>query len=127
LPLHVNLTHTPPAITEDDSTTPSHTADPGFLGAITLLPSSFNTGSYGWKGNKRLTIEIDNPDGSGKEKVHVQLTINATVLGSKSAKSEDEEEEKPEEEQPVDPVTEIEAANEEQTEEEPAPKAADLE
>ncbi|KAJ3981107.1 hypothetical protein F5890DRAFT_1575274 [Lentinula detonsa] len=89
LPLHVNVTHTPPSAGDDD-TVPSTSADPGQLGSLTLLPSSFNTGSYGWKGSKRLAVELENDTGT-KEKVQVMLTINATVLNSKNAPSEEEE------------------------------------
>ncbi|KAK1219831.1 hypothetical protein PQX77_017405 [Marasmius sp. AFHP31] len=88
LPLHVNVTHTPPTI-PDDETVPAASADPGFLGTLSLVPSTFNTGSYGWKGSKRITVELEN--GEDKEKVQVQLTINATVLGSKGAPDDDEE------------------------------------
>ncbi|KAH9055949.1 hypothetical protein EDB87DRAFT_1638545 [Lactarius vividus] len=89
LPLHVNLTHTPPTTGEENGqlTTP---ADPGFLGALSLQSSTFTTGSYGWKGSKRLTIELVDPDGGEKEKVQVMLTINATVIGSKRAVKEAE-------------------------------------
>ena len=48
--------------------------DPGFLGAMTLLPTVFNTGSYGWKGNKRIQVEIMNSETGVKEKVQVQMT-----------------------------------------------------
>jgi len=50
--------------------------DPGNLGNLTLLPSSFQTGSYGWKGTKRLTIELRDPEGGSdtSEKVQVMLT-----------------------------------------------------
>ncbi|KAF7326851.1 MI domain-containing protein [Mycena venus] len=57
LPLHVNLTHTPPSL-----------SDGGHR-------------SYGWTGTKRLTIELLNAEGGDKEKVNVMLTINATVMG----------------------------------------------
>ncbi|KAJ7041207.1 hypothetical protein C8F04DRAFT_1031660 [Mycena alexandri] len=98
LPLHVNLTHTPPSIPDAD-TVPAAPLDPGHLGSITLVPSTFTTGSYGWKGNKRLAIELLNPEGGDKEKVTVMLTINATVVGSKGAKKDDgDDEEKDEEE-----------------------------
>ena len=66
LPIHANLTRTPPS---EDESAPT---DSGFLTAVALQPTSFNTGSYGWKGSRRLTIEIDAPDG-GKEKVQVML------------------------------------------------------
>lgn len=77
--------------------------------ALSLQPSSFNTGTYGWKGSKRVTIEVDNPDTGEKEKLQVQLryvlscplipnvcahvlsSFNATVLGSKGKVGEDEE------------------------------------
>ncbi|EPQ58652.1 hypothetical protein GLOTRDRAFT_110292 [Gloeophyllum trabeum ATCC 11539] len=98
LPLHVNITHTPPSVA-DKNTVPATAADPGSLGSITLVPSVFATGSYGWKGNKRIQVEISNPEGGGeKEKVHVQLTINATVLGSKGAGGDEDKEEKEAEE-----------------------------
>ncbi|KAJ8481978.1 hypothetical protein ONZ45_g15121 [Pleurotus djamor] len=105
LPIHVNLTHTPPSIPDDDSV-PATSADPGFLGAVTLVPSSFNTGSYGWKGSKRITVELQNPEGGEDgEKVQVMLTINATVLGSKNAKGEAAED-NPEEAAPETEATE---------------------
>ncbi|KAJ6526553.1 hypothetical protein DFH09DRAFT_1187465 [Mycena vulgaris] len=96
LPLHVNLTHTPPSIADAD-TVPAAPLDPGYLGGLTLIPTSFATGSYGWKGSHRLTIELMNPEGGKKEKVSVMLNINATVMGSKGAKEDDEKEEKGEE------------------------------
>ncbi|CAL1703405.1 unnamed protein product [Somion occarium] len=88
LPLHVNVTHTPPAI-PDDETINATSADPGFIGTTALVPTVFNTGSYGWKGNKRVTIELQNNESGEKEKVHVMLTINATVMGSKNAKDDE--------------------------------------
>ena len=72
LPLHVNITHTPPAIPDDESANVA-SADPGFIGTTTLVPSSFSTGSFGWKGNKRITVELVNAEGE-KEKVNVMLT-----------------------------------------------------
>ncbi|KAI0345074.1 hypothetical protein BDW22DRAFT_993460 [Trametopsis cervina] len=84
LPLHVNLTHTPPAIGGDD-TQDSAQADPGFLGSTALVPTTFNTGSYGWKGNKRITVELLNSESGKKEMVQVSVSINATVIGSKKA------------------------------------------
>ncbi|KAI4523636.1 hypothetical protein K525DRAFT_267750 [Schizophyllum commune Loenen D] len=106
MPLHLNITHTPPAISEkpssggksaskgkpssknkdkDEETVSVASTDPGFLGSMTLLPTVFNTGSYGWKGNKRIQVEIMNSETGVKEKVQVQMTFNATVLGSKDA------------------------------------------
>jgi len=36
----------------------------------------FSTGSYGWKGSKRIIVELPNPEGEDKEKekVHVMVT-----------------------------------------------------
>ena len=72
LPIHVNLTHTPPTLAED--TTDVAQTDPGFIGQTTLTPTTFNTGSYGWKGNKRVTIELENNETGEKEKVQVMMT-----------------------------------------------------
>jgi len=66
------------------------------LAALSLQPGSFSTGTYGWKGSKRVTIEVDNPDTGEKERLQVQLSFNATVLGSKG-KGEDDDEMKEEE------------------------------
>jgi hypothetical protein len=73
LPLHVNLTHTPPVIGGDDTKDVAQ-LDPGFIGSTALVPSTFNTGSYGWKGNKRITVELLNSESGEKEKVQVMLT-----------------------------------------------------
>ncbi|KAF8816727.1 hypothetical protein BYT27DRAFT_7237857 [Phlegmacium glaucopus] len=98
LPLHVNLTHTPPSILKKVESDVAVTGGPesedvdaavvgddiGFIENLTLLPSSFTTGSYGWKGSKRITVELQGGGGEGgKEKVQVMLSINATVIGSK--------------------------------------------
>lgn len=132
LPLHVNITHTPPSITKEDDNDDNNSSgkeeekapeegnvnvtasDVGFIGNLTLVPTSFSTGSYGWKGSKRITVELQGGDSDKeghKEKVQVILSsvlflqalytlmsrltapyklfrINATVLGSKPAKAE---------------------------------------
>lgn len=87
-PLQVNISHTkPPADVES--------TDPGFVEAIELISSSFATGSFGWKGSKRITVSLPKLEGEEEEeKVHVMLTINATVIGSKDVKEEGEEGEK---------------------------------
>jgi len=100
--------------------------DTGFIENLTLLPSSFTTGSYGWNGSKHITVELQGGDGNsegGKEKVQVMLSytsysyrlilvlfyltcffsfrgrINATVIGSKPSgkKGKGNEVKKPEE------------------------------
>ncbi|THH08710.1 hypothetical protein EW145_g2531 [Phellinidium pouzarii] len=113
LPLHVHITHTPPVIGESNGAAvdaaadadaedtksktteervPAASADPGAIGSVTLLPSVFSTGSYGWKGSKRVTIAMPNADGGeGEEKVQVMITINATVIGSKKTKDDGKE------------------------------------
>ncbi|KAF5357489.1 hypothetical protein D9758_012519 [Tetrapyrgos nigripes] len=90
LPLHVNTTHTP-SVASDDGATSATNVDPGHFGSVTPVASSFNTGSYGWKGSKRITVELENDDAGEKEKVWVMLTINATVMGSKQAPGDEEE------------------------------------
>lgn len=73
----MNITNTPPPITDDDkdesATVPAASADPGFIGGVKCLPSQFSTGSYGWKGNRRVTVEVKNEAGE-MEKVQVQVT-----------------------------------------------------
>lgn len=139
LPLHVNITHTPPSIADDESV-PAANADPGFLSAVTLTATSFNTGSYGWKGSKRFTVELQG-SGDEKEKVQVMLryvhfcayyregmlmvgfSINATVVGSKQAPGDGEEAEEKEETAKEDEKT----ADEEEKEADEEKKAADEE
>jgi len=72
LPLHVSLSHTPPSIKNQDE----EPIDIGHIDNLTLLPTSFKTGNCGWKGNKRIIVELQNGDTGpdGKEKVTVQLT-----------------------------------------------------
>ncbi|KAG2107890.1 uncharacterized protein F5147DRAFT_695595 [Suillus discolor] len=127
-PLHVNISHTKPP-TDVEST------DPGFLEAIELVSSGFSTGSFGWKGSKRLTVNLPKLEGEEEgEAVHVMLTINATVIGSKGAKEEGEEEQEGEksgekvgektEEKAEEKVEEKESEGvDEPVQEEPAPPA----
>lgn len=56
--------------------------DPGFVASMTLAPGVFGTGSFGWKGSRRVAVELQNADGK-KEKVMVMMSLNATVVGSK--------------------------------------------
>ncbi|KAJ7853276.1 hypothetical protein B0H14DRAFT_2354371, partial [Mycena olivaceomarginata] len=64
--------------------------DPGHLSDLSLVLTSFKTGSYGWKGNKRLTVELVGAGGGEVDRVTVMLTINAIVVGSKAANEEKE-------------------------------------
>lgn len=124
----MNITHTPPSLPDADGA-PAANSDPGLIGNLTLVATSFNTGSYGWKGSKRITVELQNGDGGAeKEKVQVMLTcvtsftwlviiltdpfnsINAAVLGSKSAAADEgEENDKEEEKETADEDGEAEA------------------
>lgn len=107
MPLHVSITTTAPAPEGQETAS----ADPGFLASTTLSPSTFATGSFGWKGHKRMVVEVPKAEGEGEgEKVHVTLTyvlpdnitvvrmltnrcrINATVIGSKDVKEGEEHE-----------------------------------
>ena len=74
VPLHAVVTRTPPAAKDDNSASPAPVDDPDLLGAIALQPCSFTTGSYGWKGSKRLAIDLVDPTGGEKKKVQVLLT-----------------------------------------------------
>lgn len=56
--------------------------DPGFVASMTLTPGVFAKGTIGWKGSRRVAVELQNADGK-KEKVMVQLTFNASVAGTK--------------------------------------------
>jgi len=57
---------------------------------VALQPCTFATGSYGWKGSKRLVIDVVNPISDEKKTVQVMLTINATVMGSSASGKETE-------------------------------------
>lgn len=76
LPLHVNIMHNPPPI---DQVAAAEQA-PGFMGHVVMTPSVFTTRSYGWKGSKKLLVELENSSGPEKTKVWVQLNINAVSL-----------------------------------------------
>lgn len=67
------MTRTPPA-DRDDTGASAAVIDSDFIGAVALQPCSFTTGSYGWKGSKRLAIDIVDPASGEKKKVQVMLT-----------------------------------------------------
>ncbi|KAI6151142.1 hypothetical protein BKA82DRAFT_4124427 [Pisolithus tinctorius] len=71
------------------------------LTTTTLTASSFSTGSFGWKGSKRIAIPLKAPGEGGEaeeDTVHIMLTVNATVIGSKDVKESAEEGEEAKEE-----------------------------
>ncbi|CAE6432831.1 unnamed protein product [Rhizoctonia solani] len=88
LPLHVNLTQTPPVLGEAKDDSAPATLDDGFIASIAMQPAIFNTGSYGWKGARRMTIPL--LGGAEGETVTVRVNINASVVGSKDAAAEAE-------------------------------------
>ncbi|KAG8969482.1 hypothetical protein FRC03_002758 [Tulasnella sp. 419] len=91
LPLHIHVTHTPPTSTEPGSSsdpTPKMSADPGHIASLTLVPTTFSTGSFGWKGSRRVEVELMNAESGKKEKVMVMMSFNASVVGSKPAVEE---------------------------------------
>jgi len=88
VPLHVAVSRTPPAAGDDNNASLAPVDDTDLLGAVALQPCSFTTGSYGWKGSKRLAIDLVDPTSGEKNKVQVMLTVNATVMGSKQAEKE---------------------------------------
>ncbi|OAV98154.1 hypothetical protein PTTG_01723 [Puccinia triticina 1-1 BBBD Race 1] len=53
----------------------------GEFGTVVAEPTTFSTGSWGWKGNSKLPIKVT-VNGEEKE-VLVQIGINMTVSGSK--------------------------------------------
>ncbi|CAE6462079.1 unnamed protein product [Rhizoctonia solani] len=87
MPLHVNLTRTPPKLDESKD---ESTSDDGFIASIAMQPATFKPGSYGWKGARRMTIPL--PGGAEGETVTVMVNINATVTGSKDAAAQAEKE-----------------------------------
>ncbi|KAF8520189.1 hypothetical protein BU17DRAFT_89191 [Hysterangium stoloniferum] len=88
LPIHVNLTHTPAATIESEEEL-TKSSDPGHIGSITMLPANFSTGSYGWKGARKMTVELQGAEGEEKREVQIMININATVIGSKDAEDGD--------------------------------------
>ena len=69
-PIHINITHTEPLVDVDAAE-----KDPGFLGSVSLAATTFSTGSFGWKGNKRMTVDLPKMEGQEEaEKVQVMLT-----------------------------------------------------
>jgi hypothetical protein len=86
VPLHVTVTDTPPTVRDDESDSASPApVDPGFLGAVALQPCTFTTGSYGWKGSRRLAIDIVDPISGEKNKVQVMLPYVFLMIEFSSA------------------------------------------
>jgi len=79
VPLHVAVSRTPPAVRDDKSASPAP-IDTDFIGAVALQPCSFTTGSYGWKGSKRLAIDVVDPTSGEKTKVQVMLTYVSSMI-----------------------------------------------
>jgi len=77
-PFHVNLTHTPP--TTDADGDPTAPADPGFIGNLILVPTNFTTGSYGWKGSRRIVIGVQDPRGTDSETNKLQVMLTSVAF-----------------------------------------------
>lgn len=75
LPISANFTNTPPSVADDESV-PAASADPGFIGGVKCLPSQFSTGSYGWKGNRRVSIEVRNEAGEMEKVIYLLKILN---------------------------------------------------
>jgi hypothetical protein len=79
-PIFLNITETAPSVVEGEDE-PAASADPGFIGSVTLAACSFSTGSYGWKGSKRIVVELPNPEGGEeKEKVHIMMKYVSSLF-----------------------------------------------
>jgi hypothetical protein len=48
--------------------------------AKSAMPKEFATGSFGWNVNEKMTVEV------GGKRVLVQVGLNITVIGSRTAK-----------------------------------------
>lgn len=94
-PLHLALSYNPfPGEGETVAVEASGGEEASILSTTTLTPSSFTTGSFGWKGSKRIAVSLKAPREGGEaegDTVHIMLTVNATVIGSKDAKESAEE------------------------------------
>ena len=80
VPLHVAVTRTPPAARDDIGASPAPVDDAELLGAVALQPCSFTAGSYGWKGSKRLAIDLVDPASGEQKKVQVMLTYVFSII-----------------------------------------------
>ncbi|KAI6097920.1 hypothetical protein EV401DRAFT_2082393 [Pisolithus croceorrhizus] len=92
-PLHLALSYNPfPGEGETVAVEASGGEEASILSTTTLTPSSFTTGSFGWKGSKRIAVSLKAPrEGGEAEGDTVHIMVNATVIGSKDAKESAEE------------------------------------
>ncbi|KAJ3570124.1 hypothetical protein NP233_g4609 [Leucocoprinus birnbaumii] len=86
LPLHINLTHTPPRMPDvDEVVVPD---DPGHIGTLTLVPCTLPSGGYGWKGQRTVEVELlDVERGEERKQVEVLLSVEAVVADSRGPKT----------------------------------------
>ncbi|KXN92011.1 hypothetical protein AN958_11071 [Leucoagaricus sp. SymC.cos] len=82
LPLHVNLTHTPPKLPDEgEEVVPD---DPGYICTMTLIPCVHPTGGYGWHGKGMVRVGLlDVEKGEERKQVEVVLSVDAVVVDSK--------------------------------------------
>ncbi|KAI6123248.1 hypothetical protein EDD16DRAFT_686099 [Pisolithus croceorrhizus] len=93
-PLHLALSYNPFPGEGETVAVEAGGEEASILSTTTLTPSSFTTGSFGWKGSKRIAVSLKAPREGGEaegDTVHIMLTVNATVIGSKDAKESAEE------------------------------------
>ncbi|KAI6038412.1 hypothetical protein EDC04DRAFT_1977532 [Pisolithus marmoratus] len=93
-PLHLALSYNPFPEEGETIAVGEGGEQASILTTTTLAPSSFTTGSFGWKGSKRIAVSFKAPGEGGRDEedtVHVMLTVNATVIGSKDVKESAEE------------------------------------
>jgi len=101
--LQLSLTHTPtsasvPEVNGGESGTGANkSTDSEAIAELSATPTVFSAGSYGWRGQQRVNIELKNPETGEKETVNVTINVNATVLGSKPS-AKDKAKKKAEEE-----------------------------
>lgn len=93
-PLHLALSYNPFPGEGEIVAVEAGGEEASILSTTTLAPSSFTTGSFGWKGSKRIAVSLKAPGEGGEaegDTVHIMLTVNATVIGSKDVKESAEE------------------------------------
>lgn len=93
-PLHLALSYNPFPGEGETVAVEAGGEEASILSTTTLTPSSFTTGSFGWKGSKRIAVSLKAPGEGGEaegDTVHIMLTVNATVIGSKDVKESAEE------------------------------------
>ncbi|KIK15714.1 hypothetical protein PISMIDRAFT_16343 [Pisolithus microcarpus 441] len=91
-PLHLALSYNPFPGEGETIAVEAGGEEASILSTTTLTPSSFTTGSFGWKGSKRIAVSLKAPGEGGEDEGDtVHIMVNATVIGSKDVKESAEE------------------------------------